>query len=71
VTSPNREALRDGLREPYFVAENARIPDILAHMREAGRHMVMVRDVHGHLSGMTTLDDVLKRLVGVIVDEFD
>jgi CBS domain containing-hemolysin-like protein len=33
--------------------------------------MVMVRDIHGSLVGMTTLDDVLKRLVGVIVDEFD
>jgi CBS domain containing-hemolysin-like protein len=71
VTSSNREALRDSLREPYFVVENARLSDILAHMREAGRHMVMVRDTHGNLTGMTTLDDVLKRLVGVIVDEFD
>jgi len=71
VTSTNREALRDSLREPYFVAEHARISDILVHMREAGRHMMMVRDAAGNLTGMTTLDDVLKRLVGVIVDEFD
>jgi CBS domain containing-hemolysin-like protein len=71
VTAPNREALRESLREAYFVAENARISDIMVRMREGGRHMVMVRDVTGHLVGMTTLDDVLKRLVGVIVDEFD
>jgi CBS domain containing-hemolysin-like protein len=71
VTAPSREALRDALREPYFVAENGRISDVLVHMREAGRHMVMVRDATGNLAGMTTLDDVLKRLVGVIVDEFD
>lgn len=71
VTAPDREALRDSLREPYFVAENARISDIMVHMREAGRHMVMVRDAAGNLVGMTTLDDVLKRVVGVIVDEFD
>jgi CBS domain containing-hemolysin-like protein len=43
----------------------------MVHMREQGRHMVMVRDTAGQLSGMTTLDDVLKRLVGAIVDEFD
>ena len=71
VTTPNRESLRDSLREAYFVAEHARISDIMVHMREAGRHMVMVRDGGGQLAGMTTLDDVLKRLVGVIVDEFD
>ena len=70
-SSLNAPALRDSLREPYFVAEHARISDILVHMREAGRHMMMVRDAAGNLTGMTTLDDVLKRLVGVIVDEFD
>jgi CBS domain containing-hemolysin-like protein len=71
VTTPNRQTLLDNLREPYVVAENARISDIMVHMREQGRHMVLVRDAAGQLTGMTTLDDVLKRLVGVIVDEFD
>ena len=71
VTTPDRESLRDTVREPYFVAESARISDVMVHMREAGRHMAMVRDLSGRVVGMTTLDDVLKRLVGVIVDEFD
>jgi CBS domain containing-hemolysin-like protein len=71
VTAPSHGNLMDTLREPYFVTENARISDIMVHMREQGRHMVMVRDAAGSLIGMTTLDDVLKRLVGVIVDEFD
>jgi putative hemolysin len=71
VTAPSRGQLLEHLREPYFVAENARISDIMVHMREQGRHMVMVRDAAGQVIGMTTLDDVLKRLVGVIVDEFD
>ncbi|HEX6791617.1 MAG TPA: hemolysin family protein [Candidatus Krumholzibacteria bacterium] len=72
VTAPSREGLMEALREPYFVVENARISDIMVHMREQGRHMVMVRDAAaGLVIGMTTLDDVLKRLVGVIVDEFD
>ena len=63
--------LLDSLREPYFVVENARISDIMVHMREQGRHMVVVRDPAGQVIGMTTLDDVLKRLVGVIVAEVD
>jgi CBS domain containing-hemolysin-like protein len=71
VTAPDRTSLADHLREVYFVAENARISDIMVHMREHGRHLAMVRDSTGRLTGMTTLDDVLKRLVGVIVDEFD
>jgi putative hemolysin len=71
VTAPSQASLLDNLREPYFVAENAHISDIMVHMREQGRHMVIVRDPAGQVIGMTTLDDVLKRLVGVIVDEFD
>jgi CBS domain containing-hemolysin-like protein len=71
VTAPDRDALRESLREPFFVSERDRISDVLVQMREGGRHMAMIRDPSGRLVGMTTLDDVLKRLVGAIVDEFD
>lgn len=71
VTAPDRETLHDNLREPYFVPDSARISDVLGQMREGGRHMAMIRDAAGVTVGMTTLDDVLRRLVGVIVDEFD
>ena len=71
VTAPDRESLRESLREPYFVPESARISDVLVQMREGGRHMAMIHDASLRVVGMTTLDDVLKRLVGAIVDEFD
>jgi CBS domain containing-hemolysin-like protein len=53
------------------VAVDARLSDVLVQMREGGRHLAMIRDAEGRMVGMTTLDDILKRLVGVIVDEFD
>ncbi len=71
VTARDREALRRNLRPPYAVAETAPLSDVLLQMREGGRHMAIIRDAGGRAIGMTTLDDVLKRLVGVIVDEFD
>jgi CBS domain containing-hemolysin-like protein len=71
VTAPDREALRENLRSPFFVSESDRISDVLVQMREGGRHMAMIRDASGRLVGMTTLDDILERLVGSIVDEFD
>jgi putative hemolysin len=71
VTSRDREALRTSLRPPYVVEAGAPLSDVLAHMREAGRHMALIRETNGEVAGITTLDDVLRRLVGAIVDEFD
>jgi CBS domain containing-hemolysin-like protein len=71
VTTRDHEALRANLRPPYSVPESARLSDVLLQMREGGRHMALIRRPDGACVGMTTLDDILKRLVGVIVDEFD
>ncbi|MCI0452621.1 MAG: hemolysin family protein [Candidatus Latescibacteria bacterium] len=71
VTSTDREALRAGLRPPFFVAASAALSDVLVQMREGGRHMALVRESGGEVAGITTLDDILRRLVGAIVDEFD
>jgi CBS domain containing-hemolysin-like protein len=71
VTSTDREALRANLRAPYAVPASAALSDVLVQMREGGRHMAIIRDGNGAVAGITTLDDILRRLVGVIVDEFD
>ncbi len=71
ATSTDREALRAGLRAPFVVPMTAPLSDVLVQMREGGRHMAVVRDQSGAVAGITTLDDILRRLVGVIVDEFD
>ncbi len=71
VTARSLDELVQGIRPPYTVPEDARLSDVLVQMREGGRHMAMIRRADGVCIGMTTLDDILKRLVGVIVDEFD
>lgn len=71
VTSTDREALRAALKTPYVVPATAALSDVLVHMREGGRHMAVIRETQGEVAGITTLDDILRRLVGVIVDEFD
>jgi magnesium and cobalt transporter len=71
ATSTDREALRAALRPPYVVPASAPLSDVLVQMREGGRHMAVVREANGEVAGITTLDDILRRLVGVIVDEFD
>jgi putative hemolysin len=54
----------------YDVATKTPIAEILVWMKNQGCHMAMVRDEAGVVVGMTTLEDILERLVGAISDEF-
>jgi putative hemolysin len=58
------------LEEPYEVGVDTPISEILVRMRNQGGHMAMVRNEEGAIVGMTTLDDVLEKLVGAMSDEF-
>lgn len=70
LTSPDSEALRDGLAAPYRIALETPIVDVLLRMREQGRHMAMIHDTRGAIVGMTTMEDILEPFVGAIADEF-
>ncbi len=39
-------------------------------MKNQGCHMAMIKGGSGTIVGMTTLEDILERLVGAIEDEF-
>jgi len=70
MTSPDVDKLRDGLRRPYSVPMQTPIADVLFVMREEGRHMAVVTDADGGVVGVTTMEDILERMVGAIKDEF-
>lgn len=53
------------------VAEGTRVDLVLRNMRRDGRHIALVVDEHGTVTGLLTLEDVLEELVGEIDDEFD
>jgi len=57
-------ALRELLREPYFVPEAVAIDDLLAELRRRATHFALVVDEYGTLSGFVTLEDVLEVVVG-------
>jgi putative hemolysin len=56
--------------EPYVVGMDKPIAGMLGRMRKRGSHIAMVKDKRGRIVGMTTLEDILERLVGAIADEF-
>ena len=54
-----------------FVPESRALPDLLQDFRRTGKHITLVLDEFGGLSGIVTLEDVLELVVGDIQDEFD
>jgi len=52
------------------VEANAPVAAMMVRMKDQGCHMAMVRGDDGTILGMTTLEDILERLVGAITDEF-
>ncbi|NIO00841.1 MAG: DUF21 domain-containing protein [Candidatus Latescibacteria bacterium] len=65
-----RRAGRLHLEVPYFIPLDFPIAEVLFKMKDQGCHMAIIRDESGRIVGMTTLEDIIERLVGEIEDEF-
>lgn len=63
--------LRSLLSAPYFVREDAKIDEVLDHMRENKHHIAVVVDENEKAVGIATIEDFLEELVGEIFDEED
>jgi putative hemolysin len=59
------------VRQPRFVPETKRVPELLREMQHDQFHMAIVVDEYGGTAGLVTLEDLIEELVGEIVDEFD
>ncbi|MDQ3648658.1 MAG: hemolysin family protein [Actinomycetota bacterium] len=53
------------------VPESMRSDELLRELRRARRHVALVVDEHGTVTGLVTIEDLLEELVGEIEDEFD
>jgi len=59
------------LRPIHKVPESKRLINLLKDFRETKKHMAIVFDEYGGVSGLITIEDVLEEIVGEIEDEFD
>lgn len=59
------------LREAYFVPEGKSVSQLLSDMQSKKIHIAMVIDEYGQLAGILTMEDILERIVGDILDEYD
>ncbi len=63
--------IRAVMTTPYIVRDNAKIDNLLSHMRQHKIQMAIVQDEKKRVVGLVTIEDILEELVGEIYDEED
>ena len=63
--------LTDMLRVANVVPESKKADSLLEEFKQDRRHLAVVIDEYGSISGLITIEDILEELVGEIEDEHD
>ncbi len=71
LQNPGLIVLHDLLRPAAYVPWVKPIGDLLREMQKERIHMAVVVDEYGGFSGIVTLEDILREIVGEIGDEFE
>lgn len=71
VASKKPVVIRDLVRDVPIVAPGLPVMDLLLHMRQSKKHMMLAVDEFGGVDGLVTIGDVIEAIVGEVEDEFD
>jgi CBS domain containing-hemolysin-like protein len=63
--------IRSMIKEPYYVDEYKKMEDLLREFKSGKTHIAFVKDKSGNIIGMITLEDILEKVVGNILDEYE
>jgi putative hemolysin len=70
--SPNEnKPLADIIRPAHFVPETVKCDVLFREMQKINRHIAIVVDEFGAVSGIITLEDLVEEIMGNIYDEYD
>ncbi len=65
------ESITEVLRQPFFVPETKTCFDLFLDLRKPDRHIALVLDEHGGISGLVSIEDLVEVIFGEIQDEHD
>jgi putative hemolysin len=68
---PEQFDIRSAMRPALFVPETTPLADLLFDFRKRKIHIAIVLDEYGGTTGLVTIEDILKALVGDISDEHE
>jgi len=63
------EPIRNVLRPILFISEFTPLPEVIKLFKEKREHIAVVVDERGVILGIVTLEDILKEIIGNILDE--
>jgi CBS domain containing-hemolysin-like protein len=63
--------IRSLLMPPLYIYKTIKLPQVLAELRKAKKHLAIVTDEYGGTLGVISMEDVLEQIVGDIWDETD
>lgn len=71
LSQNENKPLADILRPAHFVPETVKCDVLFREMQKSNRHIAIVVDEFGAVSGIITLEDLVEEVMGNIYDEYD
>lgn len=63
--------IKEMLQEPFFIPENRKIDELFVEMQREKKHMAILIDEYGGVSGLVTIEDLIEEIVGDIREEYE